>query len=153
MLVLTKASTLWCLRQSPTTSVLMCTLHISRSSKSSDFVSHSMINCAGIAPELKDPQPIWQSSKSSWTSTMHVNTTAVWSGCRAASAQMMKQPPRTNGDRGWIINLSSIYGLTATAGNGKTSPSVSYKSPTDDRPSGLLFIEACRHRAHQSCSS
>jgi NAD(P)-dependent dehydrogenase (short-subunit alcohol dehydrogenase family) len=43
---------------------------------------------------------------------MAVNATSVWLGCKAVLAQMLKQDvnhPR--GDRGWILNISSIVGL------------------------------------------
>jgi NAD(P)-dependent dehydrogenase (short-subunit alcohol dehydrogenase family) len=53
-----------------------------------------------------------------WITTMGVNATGVMNCCRAATAQMLRQDPLPNGDRGWVVNLSSIYGQTATPGNG-----------------------------------
>ena len=34
-------------------------------------------------------------------------------GIRAAAAQMVKQEPYPSGDRGWIVNLASVFGLVA----------------------------------------
>ena len=43
--------------------------------------------------------------------TMAINVRGVWLGTKYATAQFLTQPPHSSGDRGWIINLSSIYGL------------------------------------------
>lgn len=42
---------------------------------------------------------------------MAVNLKSVFLGCKYATAQMLKQDLNSAGDRGWIINMSSIYGL------------------------------------------
>ena len=42
---------------------------------------------------------------------MAVSTTGVFYSMRAATAQMIKQEPYPNGDRGWIVNLASVFGL------------------------------------------
>ena len=76
------------------------------------------VNAGGVAPEIKNPQPIWAMPDSNWTTTMGVNATGVMNCCRAVTAQMMRQDPLPNGDRGWVVNLSSIYGQTAVPGNG-----------------------------------
>jgi NAD(P)-dependent dehydrogenase (short-subunit alcohol dehydrogenase family) len=48
---------------------------------------------------------------------MAVNGKGVWLGMNYAATQMLKQEPaQPNGDRGWIINISSIVGLTGFAG-------------------------------------
>lgn len=44
---------------------------------------------------------------------MGVNVKGVFLGIKYAAGQMMKQEPGPTGDRGWIINISSIYGLRA----------------------------------------
>lgn len=48
-----------------------------------------------------------------WEKTMAVNTTGVFYGIRTATAQMVKQDPYPNGDRGWVVNLASIFGKVA----------------------------------------
>ena len=47
---------------------------------------------------------------------MLVNGKSVWLGCKAAITQFLAQPPHPSGDRGWIINLSSIFGLVGAPG-------------------------------------
>jgi NAD(P)-dependent dehydrogenase (short-subunit alcohol dehydrogenase family) len=76
------------------------------------------VNAAGVAPEIKNPQPIWAMSDANWITTMGVNATGLMNCCRSATAQMMRQDPLPSGDRGWVVNLSSIYGQTAAPGNG-----------------------------------
>ena len=49
---------------------------------------------------------------------MQVNARSVFLGTKFAIAQMLKQEPlQPSGDRGWIINISSIMGSIATEGN------------------------------------
>ncbi|WPB08489.1 uncharacterized protein RHO25_013155 [Cercospora beticola] len=78
-----------------------------------------LVNAAGVAPEIHNPQPIWSLPEATWNMTMGVNATGILNTCRAATAQMMSQPARADGDRGWIVNISSIYGQTAVPGNGE----------------------------------
>jgi len=77
----------------------------------------SMVNNAGIAIEAYNPQPIWEYSEDNWDRTLAVNAKGVYLGCKYASAQMIKQEPHGNGDRGWIVNLASILGLVGTPKN------------------------------------
>ena len=105
-----------------------------------------MVNCAGISGERpgQDPQPIWSSSLSVWNSVWAVNGTGVFLGCKYASAQMIEQEPGPNGDRGWIVNLSSIYGLVAT-------PSAHAYVASKHAVSGLtksVALELAPHRVH-----
>ena len=77
------------------------------------------MNSAGVAPEIYNPQPIWSLPDTTWDLTLGVNATGLLNACRAATAQMMKQEPLSTGSRGWVVNISSIYGQTAAPGNGK----------------------------------
>lgn len=71
-----------------------------------------MVNNAGIAPESSKPAPIWATDLDTYHATMRVNLDGVYYGTRAAAAQMITQEPvNTHGDRGWILNACSIYGL------------------------------------------
>lgn len=72
-----------------------------------------MVNNAGISIEATDPQPIHLVSEHTWDLTMRVNVKSVFLGCKYAVAQMLKQDELPCGSRGWIINLSSIYGLVS----------------------------------------
>ena len=70
-----------------------------------------LINNAGIAIESKNPNPIHLLDESDWDLTMHVNARSVFLGCKYAIAQMLQQQPNSSGDRGWIVNISSVFGL------------------------------------------
>lgn len=76
-----------------------------------------MVNNAGIAIESRDLQPIHLTSEATWDATMAVNAKSVFLGCKYATAQMLRQPPHESGDRGWIVNMSSIKGLVAGPNN------------------------------------
>jgi len=69
------------------------------------------VNNAGIFLEVDNPQPIWSMTESTWDATMTTNARGIFLGCKYASAQMVRQEPHANGDRGWIINTSSVLGL------------------------------------------
>ncbi|KAE8137965.1 hypothetical protein BDV38DRAFT_270985 [Aspergillus pseudotamarii] len=75
-----------------------------------------MINNAGVALEANSPKPIWDFSQEIWTRDVAINSTGVFLGCKYASAQMIKQDPLPCGDRGWILNLSSVFGLHGSPG-------------------------------------
>jgi NAD(P)-dependent dehydrogenase (short-subunit alcohol dehydrogenase family) len=81
-----------------------------------------MVNSAGVGLEIHDPQPIWTTTSSIWDRTMAVNLTGLFNCCRAATAQMVSQEPLPNGSRGWIVNVSSVYGESAKPGIGKHCP-------------------------------
>lgn len=72
-----------------------------------------MVNNAGISIESKRPGPVHETAESDWDLTMRVNAKSVFLGCKYATGQMLKQVPHVSGDRGWIINISSIFGLVA----------------------------------------
>lgn len=73
-----------------------------------------MINNAGFAPEARKPSRIWDMDLDVFQQTQTVNVNGVFYGIKYASAQMIKQDPLPNGDRGWILNAASIYGLVGT---------------------------------------
>jgi NAD(P)-dependent dehydrogenase (short-subunit alcohol dehydrogenase family) len=49
--------------------------------------------------------------EATWDTTMRVNAKSVFLGCKYALTQMLAQVPHSSGDRGWIINISSIMGM------------------------------------------
>ena len=79
-----------------------------------------MVNNAGIALESESnaplATPLHLTDVSVFDKTMAVNARGVWLGIKYAVGQMLEQPPHPSGDRGWIINMSSIYGLVAGEG-------------------------------------
>ena len=74
-----------------------------------------MVNNAGVSLETRTPGPVHQATDELWHKTMAINAGSVFYGCKYATGQMLKQEPHPSGDRGWIINLSSIFGVVATS--------------------------------------
>jgi len=58
--------------------------------------------------------------ESTWDATIGVNLKGTLNVSRAGMGHMLRQSPLPNGDRGWVVNISSIYGQTAAANNGRT---------------------------------
>ncbi|KAK7184198.1 hypothetical protein DPSP01_001168 [Paraphaeosphaeria sporulosa] len=74
-----------------------------------------MVNNAGIAPESSTPAPIWATTLETYHKTLRVNLDGVYYGTRAAAAHMITQDPiNSHGDRGWILNACSVYGLVGS---------------------------------------
>ncbi|KAF2027271.1 putative short chain dehydrogenase [Setomelanomma holmii] len=67
-----------------------------------------LVNNAGI---FCGQNKIAEESIEAFDKTMAINTRGPFLGMKYAIAQMMKQEPRPSGDRGWIVNVSSIGGL------------------------------------------
>lgn len=80
-----------------------------------------MVNNAGIAMEAGEHgnRPVWEFDESAFAKTLDVNVKGVFLGTKFAAKQMKEQEPGESGDRGWIINLSSVYGLGGDPGIGK----------------------------------
>jgi NAD(P)-dependent dehydrogenase (short-subunit alcohol dehydrogenase family) len=51
---------------------------------------------------------------------MRVNARSVFLGCKYAITQMLKQEAHVSGDRGWIVNMSSVFGLLGGPTNRKS---------------------------------
>lgn len=79
-----------------------------------------MVNNAGISIEANTNPParIHETLEDTWDTTMAVNVKSVFLGCKYATNQMLKQDLNSAGDRGWIVNISSIYGLVGGRYNG-----------------------------------
>lgn len=71
----------------------------------------SLVNNAGISIEARTPAVLHLTDETTWDMTMRVNTKSVFLGCKYALSQMLAQEPHSSGDRGWIINISSIMGM------------------------------------------
>lgn len=80
----------------------------------------SLVNNAGVALEARHPARIHETEESTWDTTMRVNAKSVFLGCKYGIAQMLKQEPHSCGDRGWIINIASIFGIIAGLHNGQS---------------------------------
>ncbi|RMZ71839.1 short-chain alcohol dehydrogenase [Pyrenophora seminiperda CCB06] len=77
-----------------------------------------MVNNAGISveSEWQGEKPIWEYEEEALERTMQVNIKGVFLGTKWASKQMVLQDAGPGGDKGWIINLSSIFGLVGKSG-------------------------------------
>ncbi|ETS72899.1 hypothetical protein PFICI_15291 [Pestalotiopsis fici W106-1] len=70
-----------------------------------------LVNNAGISLEAgRAPLKLHETPESTWDITMAVNVKSVFHCCKFVIAQMLQQEV-VNGHRGWIINMSSIFGL------------------------------------------
>jgi NAD(P)-dependent dehydrogenase (short-subunit alcohol dehydrogenase family) len=88
----------------------------------------SMVNNAGIAPDGAKGMPIWEFDEDIFDLALKVNVKGTLIGTKFASRQMIKQEPHKSGQRGWIVNLGSVYGLVGEATVG------SYISLNNSRP-------------------
>ncbi|KAK9857126.1 hypothetical protein MYU51_021773 [Penicillium brevicompactum] len=70
-----------------------------------------LVNNAGIGIESHTPAVLHLTDEANWDATMRVNTKSIFLGCKYALTQMLAQEPHSSGDRGWIINISSILGI------------------------------------------
>lgn len=73
----------------------------------------SIVNNAGISIEARKPAVLHLTDEETWDTTLRVNTKSVFLGCKYALTQMLAQEPHSSGDRGWIVNVSSIMGIIA----------------------------------------
>ncbi|KAI9933785.1 hypothetical protein MW887_004857 [Aspergillus wentii] len=96
-----------------------------------------MVNNAGIGSEAKTPAPCHLTEESMWDDVMRVNAKSVFLGCKYATGQMLQQDPHPSGDRGWIINTSSIMGIIA----GQDAPAYCASK-------GAVALDYASHRIH-----
>ena len=75
------------------------------------MIVNSLVNNAGISIEARKPAVLHLTDEETWDTTMRVNTKSVFLGCKYALTQMLAQEPHPSGDRGWIVNISSIMAM------------------------------------------
>ncbi|KAM0340144.1 hypothetical protein ACHAPU_010636 [Fusarium lateritium] len=81
-----------------------------------------LVNNAGISIEAgKEPCRIHETPEEWWDLTIAINLKSIFLTSKYTIAQMLKQEKSDSGDRGWIINISSIFGVVG----GYTVPSYS----------------------------
>ena len=103
-----------------------------------------MVNNAGISLEARTPAPVHAAADEVWHKTLAANATSVFYGCKHATAQMIAQAPHESGDRGWIINLSSIFGIVAT----KDCPAYAASKGAVSNLTRQVALDYARHRIH-----
>ncbi|OJD22621.1 hypothetical protein ACJ73_06028 [Blastomyces percursus] len=76
-----------------------------------------IVNNAGMTPAGHQTAGarIHETPETSWDRVMGLNGKGVWLGCKFAAKQMLAQDPHPSGDRGWIINMASVYGSVGAA--------------------------------------
>ncbi|KAE8377560.1 hypothetical protein BDV26DRAFT_304852 [Aspergillus bertholletiae] len=70
-----------------------------------------LVNNAGVSTDARNPARVHETDEYEWDKVMRVNTKSVFLGCKYAIAQMLQQEPHSSGDRGWVVNISSVWGL------------------------------------------
>jgi NAD(P)-dependent dehydrogenase (short-subunit alcohol dehydrogenase family) len=69
---------------------------------------HGLVNCAGIAPGEKIVGREGPHSLETFTRTIGINLVGTFNMLRLAAAEMMRNEPMADGERGVIINTASI---------------------------------------------
>mgnify|MGYP002717845454 FL=1 len=87
------------------------------------MTSLSLVNNAGISIEAQTPAVLHLTDEATWDTTIRVNAKSVFLGCKYALTQMLAQEPHSSGDRGWIINISSIMGMIGGPENRESNSS------------------------------
>ncbi|OJD40586.1 nad-binding protein [Diplodia corticola] len=103
-----------------------------------------MVNNAGVSFEAKSPAVLHLTDDNVWDDTMRINARSVFLGCKHAIAQMLKQPPHESGDRGWIVNISSIMALIA----GPQNPSYCASKGAVTALTRQVALDYAEHRIH-----
>ncbi|KAK6204105.1 hypothetical protein LQW54_008459 [Pestalotiopsis sp. IQ-011] len=76
-----------------------------------------LVNNAGVSMEARGaPLRVHETPEDTWDATMAVNAKSVFYCCKYGIAQMLRQEVR-DGHRGWIVNMSSIFGLVGGRAN------------------------------------
>jgi NAD(P)-dependent dehydrogenase (short-subunit alcohol dehydrogenase family) len=90
------------------------------------------------------PTLLHQTDVDLFDKTMAINARGAWLGIKYATAQMLAQPPHSSGDRGWIINMSSIYGLVG----GKYTTSYAASKGAVTALTRASALEYAQHKIH-----
>lgn len=80
-----------------------------------------MVNNAGMGITKWGSMNLHLMGEEQWDETMTVNAKSVFLGCKYAVSQMLQQDPHPSGDRGWIVNTSSVGSMVAIPGAGMSS--------------------------------
>jgi len=77
---------------------------------------HGLVNCAGIAPSERIVRRDGPHSLESFTRTIMVNLVGTFNMLRLAAAEMQRNEPDADGERGVIINTASIAAFEGQIG-------------------------------------
>ncbi|KAE9378326.1 NAD(P)-binding protein [Stipitochalara longipes BDJ] len=76
-----------------------------------------LVNNAGVSFEARNPAILHLTDENTWDKTMDINAKSVFLGGKYAITQMLQQELHPPGDRGWIVNISSIMSIVAGTEN------------------------------------
>ena len=71
----------------------------------------ALFNVAGISGRRYGDGPVHECTEEGWAITVNTNVTTQYRMCREAVRVMLAQPVGKNGQRGAILNMSSVLGL------------------------------------------
>jgi NAD(P)-dependent dehydrogenase (short-subunit alcohol dehydrogenase family) len=81
-----------------------------------------VVGNAAICTEARNPQPIDQVDEDEFDAHMRINARGIFLGCKYSVQQFLKQEPRANGMRGWIVNFASMVSNMGMQGVSKFLP-------------------------------
>lgn len=70
-----------------------------------------LFNVAGISGRRFGDGPVHECTEEGWSRTLDANATTQYRMCREVVSTMLRQPSAMNGERGVILNMSSILAL------------------------------------------
>ena len=76
-----------------------------------------LVNVAGVAPKVR--ADLLEMSEESYDRVMNINTKGTLFITQAIAKKMIKQMPDENGQRGYIINISSVSAYTSSVNRGE----------------------------------
>lgn len=68
----------------------------------------ALFNVVGISGRRFGDGPVHDCTDEGWTTTMTTNVTSTFLMCRAVVREMLRQPKRDSGERGVILNMTSV---------------------------------------------
>ncbi len=84
---------------------------------------HGLVNCAGVAPGERVVGKTGPHALASFERAVKINLIGTFNAIRLAATRMSLQPPFANGERGVIVNTSSVASLDGQIGQAAYSAS------------------------------
>ena len=84
---------------------------------------HGLVNCAGVAPGERVVGREGPHKLASFERAVRINLVGTFNAIRLAAAKMSVQPPQAGGERGVIVNTSSVASMDGQIGQAAYSAS------------------------------
>jgi NAD(P)-dependent dehydrogenase (short-subunit alcohol dehydrogenase family) len=84
---------------------------------------HGLVNCAGVAPGERVVGRNGPHALASFERAVKINLVGTFNAIRLAAAKMSVQPPEASGERGVIVNTSSVASMDGQIGQAAYSAS------------------------------